>query len=85
MKSKLAMVSLVLGLVTFINLFGMEKAIAAIVFGAIALKEIVTNQELKGRNFAYAGIILGSLYILILVGVLIVKGPEMVGLLKGIK
>ena len=77
MKSKLAVASLILGLLSFVQLFGIEKAVLAIVFGAIALKEIVSDSQLKGKNYAYTAIILGSIYIIIVIIMIIVRGPEM--------
>ncbi|OGS45577.1 MAG: hypothetical protein A2539_07055 [Elusimicrobia bacterium RIFOXYD2_FULL_34_15] len=77
MKSKLAILSFVLGLVSFLQLFGIEKAILAIIFGTIALKEIVSDQKLTGKNYAYSAIILGSLYILVIITFIIIKGPDM--------
>ena len=81
MKSKLAVASFVLGLVSFVQLFGLEKAVLAIIFGAISLKEITDGQQLNGKKYAYAAIILGSVYILVLFVTMLVKGPEMVKLL----
>jgi hypothetical protein len=80
-KSKLAIASFVLGLVSFVHLFGLEKAVLAVVFGAISLKEITDGQQLNGKKYAYAAIILGSLYILIILILAVVKGPEMFKLL----
>ena len=81
MKSKLAIASFVLGLVSFVQLFGLEKAVLAVVFGAISLKEITDGQQLNGKKYAYAAIILGSAYILIILILTVVKGPEMFKLL----
>ncbi|OGS20572.1 MAG: hypothetical protein A2252_09950 [Elusimicrobia bacterium RIFOXYA2_FULL_39_19] len=85
MKSKLAIASMVMGLLSFVQLFGIEKAVVSIVFGSIALREILAGEELRGKNYAYAGIILGSLYILILAGFLIVKGPHIFELINRLK
>jgi len=76
MKSRLAVVGFVLGLVSFLQLFGLEKAILAIVLSALGLREIATG-ELRGKNYAYGGIVLGSLYIIVVVILLVLKGPEM--------
>lgn len=81
MKSKLAVASFVLGLLSFVHLFGLEKAVLAVVFGAISLKEITYGRQLNGKKYAYAAIILGSLYISIIFVAMIVKGPEMFKLL----
>ncbi|MBU2567991.1 MAG: DUF4190 domain-containing protein [Elusimicrobia bacterium] len=84
--SKLAVASFVLSLVSFIQLFGIEKAILSIILGVFALKEILNSQEeLKGKNYAYAGIIFGSLYILVLLVFVILKGPEIFKLLSHLR
>ncbi|MEK6616750.1 MAG: DUF4190 domain-containing protein [Bacteroidota bacterium] len=85
MKSKLAIASFVLGLVSFVQLFGLEKAVLAVVFGAISLKEITDGQQLNGKKYAYAAIILGAAYILIILVLAIAKGPEMLKLLGKIR
>ena len=83
-KSKLAIASFVLGAVSFIQLFGLEKALVAIIFGAVSIKEIATT-KVPGRNYAYAGIILGSLYVLVLTIILVIKGPQMISLLMKLR
>jgi len=80
-KYPLAIASVVLGLVSFVHLFGIEKAVLAVVFGGLALKETIPGFE-KGRKYAYAGIILGSLYIAVLAVVTIIKGPQIIELIK---
>ena len=62
--SEFAIASLVLGIVSFISLAGMEKAIIAIAFGVLALKRLEGNDQLSGKNFAKAGIILSILSII---------------------
>ncbi len=84
-KSKLAIASFILGIVSFIQLLGLEKALLAIIFGAVALRELSEVQELKGKNYAYAGIIFGSLYILILGIITIVKWPQIFELISKLK
>lgn len=83
-KSRIAVYSLVLGIVSFLNLLGVEKALVAIIAGWIGLVEI-REEEKTGRGFAYAGIILGSLYIVVLTVLAVVKGPELLQMLKGMK
>lgn len=62
--SEFAIASLTLGALSFFQLFGMEKAIAAIVFGSLALKRIGVDAQLKGKKFAIAGIALGVIAII---------------------
>lgn len=61
-----AIVSLTLGILSFIQLAGIEKAIAAIVFGVLALKKIAAPESnARGEGMAAAGIVLGIIYALI--------------------
>jgi hypothetical protein len=80
-RSKVAVASLVLGIVCFLNLFGIEKAIAAIVIGWMGLKEIGAEEK-TGKGFAYAGIILGCLYIVTIAVLLIIYGPAFIERIK---
>ncbi|MHB9154434.1 MAG: DUF4190 domain-containing protein [Endomicrobiales bacterium] len=76
----LAITSLLLGVLSFIHLFGLEKAVFAVILGGLALREVVPGQE-KGKKYAYAGIILGSLYVVILLVIMVIKGPGIVELI----
>jgi hypothetical protein len=76
-KFPLAFASLLVGIVSFVQLFGLEKAVLAIILGALALKEVSPDQE-KGKTYAYAGIALGSVYVLILVAIAVIKGPAII-------
>ena len=69
-KYAYATVSLVLGILCFINLAGMEKAILAVVFGWLALKSNPAPVLKERRLWAQAGLVLGSI-MLILVPTLI--------------
>ena len=57
--NEFAIASLIIGILSFINLAGMEKAILAIVFGFLALKKANKDSQVTGKNFATAGIVLG--------------------------
>ena len=80
-KSKVAVAGLVMGIASFINLLGMEKAIAAIVFGWMGLKEAQAEQK-AGKRLAYAGIILGILYIITVSVMLVLYGPQFIEHIK---
>lgn len=69
-KYAYATVSLVLGILCFINLAGMEKAILAIVFAWLALKSNPAPVLKDRRLWAQAGLVMGSI-VLILVPTLI--------------
>jgi len=59
---ELAIISLVLGILSFINLFGLEKALLAVILGIIALRRIAAPESTaKGEGFAAGGIVLGAI------------------------
>ncbi len=82
-KSKVAVASLIVGIACFLNLLGIEKALAAITLGWMGLKE-VSAEEKAGKGFAYAGIILGCLYIVTLTVLLIIWGPQFIEHVKAL-
>ena len=79
-KYPLAVTSMILGLLSFVHLFGIEKAVLAVVLGGLALREIMPGFE-KGKKYAWAGIALGSFYIAILLAITVVKGPQLLQLI----
>jgi hypothetical protein len=81
MKSKLALVSLILGIFSFLHLLGIEKAVLAIIFGAWALKEI----EPRSKKIAWIGISLGLVYLIVVAIVVIFYFPEITSLLEKIE
>ena len=58
-KYAYATASLLLGIICFINLLGMERAILAIVFAILALKSVPQPRLERRRIWAIAGLILG--------------------------
>lgn len=60
--NELAIASLTIGITSFIQLFGLERSITAIVFGVLALKRLKHDQSQRGKNLAIAGMILGGIY-----------------------
>jgi ABC-type transport system involved in cytochrome c biogenesis permease subunit len=79
-NSKLAIVSLVLGIFSFIHLLGIEKAVLSVVFGVLALKEI--GQTQKYKKIAYVGISLGIIYLLIVTVILTFYSPQLLNILR---
>ena len=59
-KYAYATASLILGLVCFINLAGLEKGVLAIVFGVLALRSHPAPALVRRRAWARAGIVLGA-------------------------
>lgn len=76
-----AVISFVLGIISFFQILGLERALLAVVFGVIALKKMNEDEKLKGRKFAYSGIILGIVYLIILCVIIIFKGSDILNIL----
>ncbi len=55
-----------MGIMSFLTVFGAEKAIVAIVFGILALRRIRNTRQLKGKGLAVAGIVLGVIGVVLL-------------------
>lgn len=53
-----------MGIVSFVRIFNVEKALIAIIFGIWAFKRIKANQ-LQGKNLAIVGIILGVVSVIV--------------------
>jgi MFS family permease len=74
-KYAYATISLILGIVCFVNLAGMEKAVLAIIFGWLALRTNPLPALNERRLWAQVGLILGSL-VLIIVPLVIILNLE---------
>lgn len=70
-KYAFATVSLVLGIFCFVNLFGLEKPILAIIFGWLALRTKPEPKLVEHRVWAKVGVALG-ITILIVVPIIII-------------
>ena len=64
-KYAYATASLILGLLCFVNLAGLEKAVVAIVFGVLALGRRPTPVLVQRRAWAKAGVALGAAVIVL--------------------
>ncbi|MDA8244203.1 MAG: hypothetical protein M0025_08810 [Elusimicrobia bacterium] len=67
MSTKLAAAALAMGLLSFVHLFGIEKAALAVALGVAALKDPALTAA--GRKMAFAAITAGLLYLLVLAAV----------------
>lgn len=78
--NELAIASLTVGILSFIQLFGLERSITAIVFGVLALKRIKQDEAQKGKKMAIAGIVLGIVYTALAIAMI----PHAIELAKGL-
>jgi hypothetical protein len=78
-----ALISFILGVVSFIQLLGLERAIPAVIFGVIALKKMNAEGVTEGKRYAYAGITLGIIYLIVLTIIMIFKGSVILNILGG--
>lgn len=83
-KTKIGILALASGILSFIHLFGIEKALFAVIFGSILLNENKINAE-KPSKKAIAAIVLGFIYIVIIIIVTVIKGPEFFNFMKNLK
>lgn len=75
MSTKLAIAALAMGLLSFVHLFGVDKAVLAVVFGAAALKD--PQLTLAGRRLAKAAVAAGLLYTFWITAVLLRHMPAL--------
>ncbi|HOI43550.1 MAG TPA: hypothetical protein PK523_11445 [Elusimicrobiales bacterium] len=78
MSAKLAMAALAMGLLSFVHLFGAEKAVMAVAFGLMALRDPAITD--RGRGMSKAAIAAGLIYLAVLAGVVIYHLPGLSGL-----
>ncbi|MBU2574568.1 MAG: hypothetical protein KKH28_10880 [Elusimicrobia bacterium] len=75
MSTKLAAAALAMGALSFVHLFGVEKAGLAITFGVLALKD--SSITSRGRKLAKAAVITGLGYLLLITGVFLYHMPAL--------
>lgn len=73
MSTKLAIAALTMAALSFVHLFGIEKAGMAVIFGVMALKDPAIT--LAGQRLAKAAVITGLAYLLIVSGVFLYHMP----------
>ena len=71
---KLALLSLVLAVLSFVQLFGLEKAFLAAFLGVYVLKNSLRLEDEKSRRLALAAVAVAVLYIILLAVVLFSGG-----------
>lgn len=75
MSTKLAAAALALGALSFVHLFGVEKASLAVAMGVMALKDPALTP--RGQKLAKAAIVTGLAYLLVLSAVFLYHMPAL--------
>ena len=75
MSTKLAAAALAMGALSFVHLFGVEKASLAVAMGVMALKDPTLTP--RGQKLAKAAIVLGLAYLLVLSAVFLYHMPAL--------
>ncbi len=84
-KYAYATIALILGIASFINLLGMDKAILAIIFGRLALKADPPPSLKQHRGWGQAGLVLGVLQVVMIVVLIIIFRHELLGALNALQ
>ena len=72
-KYAYATASLLLGIICYIQLLGMERAILAIIFAVLALGSSTQPKLEKRKSWAIAGLVLGTITLVLVPGIIIFK------------
>ena len=73
MSTKLAIAALAMGALSFVHLFGVEKAAMAVVFGVMALKDPLITA--RGQKIGKAAVITGLGYLIVVTCVFLYHMP----------
>ena len=76
-KYAYATAALMLGIASFVNLLGMEKAILAIIFARLALRPDPPPALKNRREWGQAGLVLGVLQVLVISALIIIFRNEL--------
>jgi hypothetical protein len=72
-KYAFATASLILGILSFVNLLGLEKPILAIVFGWLALRATPAPLLKEHRVWAKTGVVLGTIILIVVPTIIILN------------
>lgn len=72
-KYAYATISLILGFACFINLFGLEKAVLAVIFAWLALKPTPAPRLRARRVWAKTGLVLGTVSLVVVPTIIILN------------
>jgi len=73
MSTKFAAAALALAVLSFVHLFGVEKAALAVALGVMLLKDPALDP--RGKKLAKAAVVTGLAYLLVLTGVFLYHMP----------
>jgi hypothetical protein len=76
-KYAYATAALMLGIASFVNLLGMEKAILAIIFARLALQSDPLPRLKNRREWGQAGLVLGVLQVVLILALVIIFRNEL--------
>jgi hypothetical protein len=82
-RDGLAVAAMVLGLVTFLSMLGAEKAIAAIVLGAVAMRG--APRRSLARRLGIASVVLGAVFIVTMAVVFVVFREQVATLIAALE
>jgi hypothetical protein len=81
-KYAYATISLVLGAASFVNLFGIEKGMLAIVFGMLALRAAPGPTLVERRSWGKLGVALGLIQIVLVIAVIALNFDKLLELIR---
>ncbi len=81
-KYAYATAALMLGIASFVNLLGMEKAILAIIFARLALKSDPPPLLKNRREWGQAGLVLGVLQVVAILALVVIFRNELQHILE---
>lgn len=80
-----ATISLVLGIASFINLFGIEKGILAVVFGFLALRQNPAPGLKARRTWGVLGMTFGALQIIAVIAIVALNFDKILEVIRMIE
>lgn len=81
-KYAYATVSLVLGIMSFVNLLGIEKGLLAIVFGALALSGRPGPALAERRAWGKLGVVLGAIQVVLVIAVVALNFDKLLEVIR---
>jgi len=68
--SRLAVASFLIAIISFVHLFGFEKAMLGLILGLISLRETAGGKKV-GRGYAVFAIVLSLIFMILLIGYMV--------------